>query len=207
MVDLPVMLKVQGTRCVIVGGGEVARRRAQALLEAGAHVSVIAPAVNDELAAMPVRIERRGYETDDLAGARLVVVATDDPALNQRIADDARGLGALVNRADDPDAGDVTVPAHARHGPVTLSVHTAGISAAAAAAIRRELSDALDPDWPRLLEAVAEYRRRLKQEVPDPEQRQDRLRRLTDPEAMRILKTRGVEALKRHCQHVLEGKA
>lgn len=203
MADLPVMLKVRGIRCVIVGGGAVARRRAVALLEAGARVAVIAPDVDEQLADMDVRLERRGYEPGDLEGARLVVIATDDPALNQRIADDAQRLGVLVNRADAPEAGDLSIPAHAHHGPLTLSVHTAGISAAAAAAIRRELSDALDPDWPRLLEAVADYRRELQRAVPDALERQARLRRLTDPEAMRILKARGLAALHAHCRKIV----
>lgn len=213
MADLPVMLKVRGTRCVIVGGGAVARRRAAALLEAGASVTVIAPDIDDELAAMAmrgVRIERRGYAPGDLEGARLVVVATDDAALNERVAADARlpgAGGALVNRADDPDAGDVTIPAHARHGPITLAVHTSGISAAAAATIRRELSQSLDADWPRLLETVAPYRRRLQEAVEDPADRKARLVRLTDAEAMRILKAQGIEALQRHCRTIVESEA
>ena len=204
--DLPVMLKVAGLRCVVVGGGSVAARRAAALLDAGAQVTVIAPQVIDELTRLNVALQRREYETGDLSGARLVVVATSDEPTNERIARDAAEVGVLINRADAPDTGDLTVPAHARHGPITLAVHTAGISASAAAAIRRQLSEALDPDWPRLLEAVAPYRRQLQQDVTDPTQRQQRLRRLTDEQAVNILKTQGIDALHEHCDAVVRGE-
>lgn len=200
MADLPVMLKVRGWRCVVVGGGSVAQRRAAALVEAGAAVTVIAPTVTAELAALPVAIERRPYAPGDLDGARLVVVATDDAAANQTVADEAAAAGVLVNRVDDPQASDLAVPAHDRHGPVTIAVDTGGISASAAAVIRRQLSEALDPDWPRLLEAVAPYRGEVQARIGDAAARQDRLRRLTDEQAMNILKTQGVAALRRHCE-------
>lgn len=200
MPDLPVMLKVEGTRCVIVGGGAVARRRAEALLAAGAEVVVIAPHPDAALAAMGLTLLERPYQAGDLAGARLVVIATDDEAVNAVAAREAAERGVLVNRADAPDAGDFTVPAHAHHGPLTLAVHTGGVSASAAAAIRRQLSEALDPDWPRLLELVAPYRPAIQARMTDPAERQDRLRKLTDARAMNILKAQGPDALRRHCE-------
>jgi precorrin-2 dehydrogenase/sirohydrochlorin ferrochelatase len=173
MPDLPVMLRIEGKRCVIVGGGPVARRRAAALLEAGGRVTVVAPQIDPDLAAMSVTVERRAYRETDLDGAFLVVVATGDDAVNAAIGEDARRRGVLVNRADEPTEGDFTVPAHARHGPITLAVHTGGVSAGAGAAIRRELSAALDPAWPRLLELVAPFRSRIQDATPEPDVRQE----------------------------------
>jgi len=198
-----VMLNVRGRRCVIVGGGAVAARRAAALLDSGAEVTVIAPKVDAELAGLAVTVHHRGYEQGDLDGARMVVVATDDPAVNERVAADAASLAILTNRADAPEQGDLTIPAHAHHGPITLAVHTGGTSARAAATIRRQLSDALDPDWPRLLEAAAPYRKRVQDAVPDPDDRQTRLRRLTDDQAMNILKSQGEPALRDHLEQVV----
>jgi precorrin-2 dehydrogenase/sirohydrochlorin ferrochelatase len=203
MVDLPVMLRIEGKPCLIVGGGSVAQRRAAALLEAGGQVTVIAPRVEAELAALPLRVERREYQAGDAQGAFLVVVATDDQELNERIGRDARAAGALLNRADDPTAGDFTVPAHVRHGPITLAVHTGGISANAAAAIRRELSEHLDPAWPRLLDLVAPYRRRIQEAVSDPAVRRTKLQRLAGIESMKLLKEQGPDALVRFCESLL----
>lgn len=205
MHDLPVMLKVRGRRCVVVGGGGVAARRARALRDAGAQVVVIAPQIAPELASLGVTYLQRAYRPGDLAGAWLAVAATDDPAVNQQVAREAAQSGVLINRADDPEAGDWTVPAHAHHGPVTLAVHTGGVSASAAAAIRRQLSAALDPDWPALLAAVAAYRDRIQRRFADPQDRQQRLRKLTDEQAMNILKSQGVDALRRYCESLAAG--
>lgn len=201
--DLPVMLKVRDRRCLIVGGGSVAVRRAGALLKAGARVAVVAPQIDPELAGLPMDVHTRAYQPSDLDDAMLVVIATDNPQVNAQVAADARQRGVLVNRADDPDQGDLTIPAHAQHGPITLAVHTGGISAGAAAEIRRGLSAALDPDWPRLLEVVAPYRDRIQQSTPDREARRKLLAQLSDPQAMTLLKTQGPEALRQHCERLL----
>ena len=204
MSDFPVMLNLRGRRCVVVGGGPVAARRAAALQEAGAAVTVVAPDVYEGVQRPGVEVRRRAYETGDLEGAFLVVIATDDGAVNERVARDARAAGLLVNRADDPGKSDFTVPAHARHGAITLAVHTGGVSASAAAAIRRELSRALDADWARLLEVAGPYRGQIQARYADaPARRRDRLRRLTDAEAMGILKRQGPEALRHHCERLL----
>ncbi|MEX0653523.1 MAG: NAD(P)-dependent oxidoreductase [Phycisphaeraceae bacterium] len=201
---LPIMLKLRGRRCVVIGGGAVARRRAAALLECGAEVTVIAPEPGERWTALAVTLVRRAYEPGDLAGAVVAVAATDVPAVNAQVVREAAERGVLVNRVDDPAAGDFTVPAHARHGPITLSVDTAGRSPSAAVAIRQQLGDALDPDWPRLLEIAGPYRAQLQATGADPAERHARLRRLTDADAMAILKAQGPDALHAHCRAIAD---
>ncbi len=202
MNGLPVVLNVQGRRCVIVGGGPVAVRRAAALKEAGAHVTVIAATLDPDLAKLVTKAEERPYRRGDLNGALLVVIATDDPAVNDAVTRDARDAGVLVNRADDASVGDLAIPAHAHHGPITLAVHTGGASPTAAAAIRRELSEALDPDWVTLLQIAAPYRTAIQQQQANQRQRQNRLRQLTGPDALATLKQQGPEALRQYCEQV-----
>lgn len=199
------MLRVQGERCVILGGGVVARRRAQTLLAAGARVVVVTPEVTQDFEGLDVEIIPRPYQYGDLAGARFVVIATNDPEMNSAAGREAREMGVLINRADDPAAGDCAIPAHAHHGPLTIAVHTSGISAGAAATIRRELSAALDPDWPRLLEVVAPYRLRIKQNFADDRpEREKRLTGMTNARAMNMLKAQGPEAVRRYCEGLAE---
>lgn len=198
----PVMLKVQGRRCVIVGGGRVALRRAASLLECQARVTVIAPQIAPELRSLAVTCVERAYQAGDLANALLVVVATNDPAVNAQVAADAAAAGVLVNRSDDPEAGDLSIPAHAHHGPITLAVTTGGISATAAAQIRRELSQALDPAWEQLLAIAAPYRDLIQQRMPAGSQRVARLSKLCDSEAMALLKVHGSEAFGRYCEQL-----
>lgn len=199
---LPVILNVVGKRCVVIGGGKVACRRVEALRQAGANVVVIAPKIDPQLLEDDIVTEHRQYRQGDLNGARLVVVATNIANLNDLVAKDAQEVGALVNRADDPPAGDVSITAHAHHGPVTIAVDTGGISPTAAAAIRRQLSDSLDPDWLSLLEIVSPYRAAIQEQASEPTHRQDQLRKLSGFEALATLKERGPKALHKLCQQI-----
>jgi len=207
MPGLPAILNVQGKRCLIVGGGQVAVRRARALIEAGAHATVVAPTIDPAMVEIGVKMCCRTYQESDLNGAALVVIATDDPVVNQAIADDARKRKVWINRADDPTAGDLTIPAHARHGPITLAVDTGGASASAAATIRRELSAALDPHWPAMLEIVAAYRPLIQQAMTDPAERTDRLRQMTSPQALRVYRDGGADALRKYCDNLIHPPA
>lgn len=204
MPGLPAILHVDSRLCLIAGGGGVALRRTRALLDAGATVRVVAPEVDQAISELPVELHLRPYESADLADVYLVVIATDDPAINARIAKDAAGRGVLVNRADAPTAGDLSIPAHAHHGPVTLAVDTGGVSASAAAAIRRELSAALDPMWAELLALAADYRARIQAATDDADERTGRLRALADRQAIEAYRQGGVAALRRYYDTLIQ---
>ncbi|MEI7886395.1 MAG: bifunctional precorrin-2 dehydrogenase/sirohydrochlorin ferrochelatase [Actinomycetes bacterium] len=155
LAQLSVQLQVRGRRCVVVGGGPVALRRTLALLQAGAQVQLIALSVHPDLRAAADRgelqIQLRGFEPADLepadlepadheppdsAGSRnsdsilLVVVATDDPEVNDQVGALCAAAGILVNRADHAGAGNLSFPATIQRGPVALAVsNSAGIPA------------------------------------------------------------------------------
>ena len=122
----PLMLDLTGRRAVVVGGGRVALRRAQALLAAGALVHVVAPRVDPVLADLEVTAHRRGYRDGDLARAWLAHAATDDPAVNARVAADAERLRIWCVRADDAAASAAWTPAVARDGDITVAVTAGG---------------------------------------------------------------------------------
>ena len=114
-------------RCaVVVGGGAVALRRAQALLAAGALVHVIAPDTDPALAGLPVTVSRRGYRDGDLEGAWLVHATTDDPGVNAAVAAEAERLHVWCVRADDAGQSRAWTPAVARHGEITVAVTAGG---------------------------------------------------------------------------------
>jgi len=122
----PLMLDLTGRRAVVVGGGRVARRRAEALLAAGAQVHVIAPQVDPALAGLPVTVSGRRYRDGDLAGAWLVHAATDDPAVNAAVAADAERERIWCVRADDAARSRAWTPAVTRHGDLTVAVTAGG---------------------------------------------------------------------------------
>lgn len=200
MADLPVMLKVAGRRCVIVGGGATAARRAAALIAAEAQITIVAPSIDAAILDLDAAVLNRPFEPDDLDDAFLVVIATDDKTVNEQIASLAKSAGVLVNRCDRGDLGDFSVPAHRRDGPITLAVHTDGAAPTAAAQIRDELAQKLDPDWTRLLEIAAPYRRQLQATITDGVERRKKLTRITGPQALKLLKMEGPQAVEALCR-------
>jgi len=188
------MLNLSGWCCLVVGGGGVAARRAGTLAQAGAAVTMVAPVMSADATALSseaVNREERAFADGDLAGVRLVVVATDDAAVNARVADRAAAAGVLVNRADRGDGGDLTLMAARRVGPLTVAVDSGGASPAAARTLVETARDAVGPEWPVLLEEAAARRAALRG-------RPDALRRLTDAAALDILQRCGRAALAGH---------
>ncbi len=204
MNDLPVILKLTDRRCLIVGGGKVALRRAESLVSVGAIVTVVAPSCDEQLLAMDtVTCQQRAFTESDLDNTFLAIIATDDKTVNDQINALADAKNVLVNRVDDPAAGDISIPAHAHCGPVTVAVHTNRISATAAAAIRDCLLDHIDPAWPALLAAMAPYRTQLQEKVSDTVLRQKLLKQMAGDQGFGIIKSQGVMRYIQYCESLL----
>jgi siroheme synthase-like protein len=142
-------------RCVVVGGGAVAERKAGDLLAGGARPIVISPTLTEAFGAWVTagRAEHlaRVYQQGDLAGAFLAIAATGDRATNAAIAAEGECLGILVNVADDPSAGNFHTVAAVRRGDLLLTVSTGGASPALSARIRREFAQRYGDEYGRLL--------------------------------------------------------
>jgi len=162
----PVNLLVEGRPVLVVGGGAVGLEKVQGLLDARAAVTVVAPEVVPELVALAeagtIRLERRRYHPDDLAGVRLVIVATDDPVTNAAVAADGDAVGLWVNAADDVDNCTFTLPARVRRGDLLLTVSTAGRSPGLASWLRRRWEEEYGPEWSTVLDLLGEAREELR---------------------------------------------
>jgi siroheme synthase-like protein len=158
----PVFLDLTDRPVLVVGGGPVAEGKVEGLLAAGAHVTVVSPTVTPRLAGWVAagRIEYlpRSYQDGDVAGRRLALVATDDPAVSGAVAAEGRERGVWVNAADEPARCDFILPAVIRRGRLVVAVSTGGASPAAARAIREELEGYLSDDHATLVEMAAEAR-------------------------------------------------
>ena len=144
----PIILRLADRRCVVVGGGEVARRKVQGLVAAGARILVIAPHIHPVLQKNTgIEVLCRPFVPADLAGAFLVFAATDDRQVNALVAAAAREQGALVNIADDPEGSDFHLPAILQRGALTVAVSSGGGSPAFAALLRDRLAAELGPEW------------------------------------------------------------
>jgi precorrin-2 dehydrogenase / sirohydrochlorin ferrochelatase len=161
----PLFLDITGRKCVVVGGGNVAERKVERLLACGARVEVVGKSLSPLLAAWngEEKVVRRDadYEDSCLVGAFLVIGATDDEAVNGRIARDARALGIPVNIVDDPALCDFILPSIVERGDLTIAVSTDGRSPALAKKIRKELEALYGPEYAILLEILGELRRNV----------------------------------------------
>ncbi len=179
---IPIFLEVGGKRCLVVGGGEVAARKARTLLAAGATVTIISPALSAELAAIAargaVRHLARPYRRGDLSGFALVYAATDDAALQRELAAEAGPLEIPINVADVPELCSFIAPAVIRRGELQIAISTGGASPALAAQLREELESRFGPEYARLLEILRAVRRWLAATEPDRAARAHKLRAL-----------------------------
>ena len=165
---LPVALnlaRLAGRGCVVVGGGREAEFKASVLASFGAAPLIVSPEVTEGLAEMEeagdVEIRREVYGEAAIAGAGLVVAATDDEEVNGRVARDARAAGATVNVVDDAGESDFIAMALARAGDITVAVTTGGASPAFASALRDRIQKLLDAGYAEHLEFFAAVRNML----------------------------------------------
>jgi precorrin-2 dehydrogenase / sirohydrochlorin ferrochelatase len=161
----PVNLVVDGVDCLVVGGGPIAARKAGGLRDCGARVHAVAPSVGPELRGLDgVTWEERAYVPGDVAGYRLVMAATDDPAVNAQVYADATAAGIWVNSADDPAHCSFTLPSVARRGPLTVAVSTGGHSPALAVWLRRHVDTEMGAEYETLVELLSTERERVRSE-------------------------------------------
>jgi len=139
----PVFWDIKDKKCVIVGGGEVAARKAERLLDCGAEVFVISPKLSPELAALKEKNTishiAAKYKRDLIDGAALIIGATDDEKINAQISLDARSKGIPVNIVDDPKRCDFILPSLMQRGDLAIAIGTGGKSPALARHLREEL--------------------------------------------------------------------
>jgi precorrin-2 dehydrogenase / sirohydrochlorin ferrochelatase len=155
----PIFLDLSGRRCVVVGGGGVADRKARKLLQARAEVVVISPEVGAELESVAAEIHRREYREGDLEGAYLAFAATNVRKVNAAVAREAKERGIPVNVADSPSEGDFALPSTLRRGRLQVAVSTGGASPTLARRIRGELEEAFGPEWAGIVEEFDRARR------------------------------------------------
>jgi siroheme synthase-like protein len=205
----PVSLDLSGRAAVVIGGDAVAHGKVQALLAAGARVTVIADgpaAALAELARDPrVTVRRRPWRPADLDRAFVCVAASDDPAARAAIHRAGRARGVLVNVMDDVEHCDFAAPAVVRRGSLAIAVSTGGRSPALARRLRELLERRFGPEWALILELVGRARAETLPALPDYDDRARRWQAALDVEELEELvrQGRGPEAERRLRERLL----
>jgi precorrin-2 dehydrogenase / sirohydrochlorin ferrochelatase len=192
----PLFLHLTDRLAVVIGGGAVGRRKAAAVLDAGARVRLVCletRPVDETHAAVDWRSEP--YAAAHLYGAALAFAAAT-PEVNARVVADARARGLWVNSASDPEAGDFFVPAVVRRGDFVVAVGTGGAAPALAAEVRRRLEEQFDDSFGQWAALLAEMRPLVLEAVSDEERRRLLFARWTSWEWLERLRRDGAEAVR-----------
>ncbi len=188
----PVYLDVEGKRCVIVGGGNVAYRKACSLKEAGADVTVISPDTCPEISSEKgLTLIKESYDERYLDDAMLVIAATGDEDVNKRVFLDAEKRNIIVNVVDRPELCSFIVPSTVKRGDLCISISTGGASPALARNIRKELEGIFGPEYGEYVNLLSKMRNIAMSDVKDDAKRREILQRLAEKDILEIVKTKG----------------
>jgi siroheme synthase-like protein len=188
----PIYLDLKGRDVLVVGGGAIAEGKALQLVEAGARVTVVSPELTESLraAADSGKITHLGgsFAEGDLNGAYLVISATDDRKVNEKVAKAAKELGLLCNVVDQPDLCNFITPALVTRGRLQISVSTGGGSPTLTQRIKREVAELIGEEYGVLLELATEMRAEAKDRIADFERRKEALRAFVESDALDLIR-------------------
>jgi uroporphyrin-III C-methyltransferase/precorrin-2 dehydrogenase/sirohydrochlorin ferrochelatase len=186
---LPIFLKLDGRKVLVVGGGPVAAGKIEALKSTGARLVVVAPAVSASIRAAGIEVRRRPFRSRDLEGVWLVVSAAT-PAVNRAVSRAAARRRIFVNAVDDPPNATAYLGGVLRRDAVTIAISTSGRAPAIAGLLREGIDALLPADLDRWLEEADSLKQRWRSTgVPMERRRPELLDALT-----RLYADRGVEA-------------
>jgi precorrin-2 dehydrogenase/sirohydrochlorin ferrochelatase len=176
----PLFFDLSGKLCVIVGGGEVAERKARGLIEAGARVRVVSPTVTAGIGRLlekgALEVVRREYREGDLEGAFLAFATTDRREVNENVAAESGLKHIPLNVADCPEQCDFIVPSRVDSGPVSIAISTSGLAPAVAKKLKAEVASILSANYGTYVKRIGAFRKFLMEHVGDAKRRRDILR-------------------------------
>ena len=176
MQALPLSLKLAGQPCLVVGGGEVARRKLEPLVAVGAELVVVAkevsPGVRELCESHGARIEERPFAPDDVAGRLFVIAATNDAETNEAVSRACAQRRVLVNCVDDGERSTALFPAIVDRGSVTVAISTGGASPTLARRLRERIETVVPSAAGDLADYLRSRRERIRAALPDLRHRQ-----------------------------------
>jgi precorrin-2 dehydrogenase/sirohydrochlorin ferrochelatase len=195
MAKYPIFLELGSRRTVVIGGGTVAVRKVQALLNAGARVVVIAERIDDMMTALcsgtDAELIKSKYSKNYLAGALLAIAATNNHPLNKQIYKDCQELEVLCNVVDVPELCDFFVPAVVKRGDLQIAIGTEGQCPAYAGHTRKKLEAIFTEQHGDFLAELEKLRKKIIENVPDPADRKTVLGQLADDESFEYFAENG----------------
>ncbi len=208
MAKYPIFLELSGRRAVVIGGGAVAVRKAQILLDSGARLIVVAENIDKLMVAMcknkNAELIKSKYEKIYLTATALAIAATNDHELNKQIYKDCQELEILCNVVDEPDLCDFFVPAVVKRGDLQIAVSTDGKCPAYAGHIRKKLEKIFTEKHGDFLNELEKMRLKIINEIPEENKRKIILGKLTDDNSLDYFLQHGHEKWRTYAEELLK---
>lgn len=167
---LPIFIDLKTKSCLVVGGGDIAARKVNLLLKAGAMVTVIAPDVSDSMQVLidegAVNWLQAVFSDNVVMAFDLIIAATDNEQVNHRVYLYAKTHNVLVNVADEPELCDFILPSILDRSPLVVAVSSGGKSPILARQLRARLETLIPPSYSQLADMVGRYREAVKEKLP-----------------------------------------
>ena len=201
----PVNINIENKKCVVIGGGKIAYDKIIGLLEAGANVEIIAPKICTEIENLrdKVKILRENYSAEKISEGVILIAATNNSALNQQIANDARAKNFLVNIVDDISS-DFIVPSRIRRGDFLIAISTGGNSPAFSKFVRKMLERDFNENFGAAVEIISKYRQAVIKKFPTHELRIKFWQEILTPEIWENIKVGNLLTLENKITNALK---
>jgi siroheme synthase-like protein len=168
---LPINISIKDRPCLVVGGGNVALRKIENLLDYESNLTVVAPEVDRRIEYYAekgkLKLEKRPYKSPEGASYGLVISASDDNVVNEQVSHDCREAGVPVNVVDNPSLCDVTFPAVLKRDCLTVTVSTDGKAPFLSGYLRLILEDVFPARWNKIARLAADFRKKVHKRWPE----------------------------------------
>ncbi|MEJ2131163.1 MAG: NAD(P)-dependent oxidoreductase, partial [Gammaproteobacteria bacterium] len=163
----PLFANLRDQPCLIVGGGRLAVRKAEVIARAGARIEVVAPDIDERLAALAATTHLRKFAPKDVEANVLVIAATSDRSVNKTVSDAAKARHIPVNVVDDAELSTVIFPSIVDRSPLVIAISTGGASPVLLRQLRTRLEALMPAAYGRLAEFAGRFRKRVADAVTD----------------------------------------
>jgi siroheme synthase-like protein len=209
---LPVSINVSGRPCLVVGGGNVALRKVETLLDFGAAITVISPDPDDKLIYFGnkklLELKIREYQSPEAVDYRIVISASDNKEINKQVSVDCRENGTLLNVVDNPQLCSFIFPAVLKRDAMTVAVSTSGEAPFLAGRIKLILSEIFPERWSRIVKLAGTFRRKVRERHPEnPDTRGDYYNKFLDLEWKEMLSKMTDEEVNAELERILDDKS
>lgn len=168
---MPLSLSLKNRKCLIVGGGDIALRKIEALLNYEPNITVVAPDVHEKIQYFAdkgsVTFENRVYESPEVSGYWVVISASDDKEVNEKIYKDCQDANVLVNVVDNPDLCDFIFPSLVRRDCLSITISTDGNAPFLSKHLRLILEDIFPQRWEKIASLAASFRNMVLERLRD----------------------------------------